>query len=232
MPALLSDIQARVESLLRRRDAKVDSCLSVIEIQEQIAHEYIALRSELPAARVYATSYLTLTNADGTFTLPTTSAAQYAGEIRIQLQSDARFLKKERVETLDSYRQGQVVVAQGRPMHFCLWREKDQTVKGRVWPAPSQPEPCNVFYSLDAEDLRVTDYGTVTVNLSRIGETALALRTAATLAASLPAEELKARKLNPAVAGQWLKTASRLAYKAACETWDLETTDELERWVP
>lgn len=229
MPALFSDIRSRVQSLIRQRDAKATS-VSVIDVDEAICHEFIALRAQVPAARLYTASALTLSNTDGTFSLPA-AGAQYAGELRIQLASNGQFLQECTVEELDAYRRGQVAVTQGVPYHYCVWREKDQTVQGRCWPPPTGALACHLFRSLDAEDLRDTDLDSVSTNLSRKGETALVHRCAAMLVESMLPEDLKLRRLNPAVVATWRKTAAVLLYKEACETWDLEGVGRIQRWV-
>lgn len=230
MSTPLTTVRARCQVRLREMDQRRNS-LSPIEYDQAIADAFIEITTYLPATHLYASSDLTLSDAtSGTFTMATTSARQYAGDIRIRLRSTGFFLRRRTVEELDAIRSG-VSPFQAVPTDYALWEEPDQEVQGRCWPYPRTAEACDVYRAVVPSDLRAFDLDTVTVDLSRPAELALECLVAANLADSLTDDDMKLRRLNPKVVASWRATAARILYKEAARRHDIEAVGRIQRWV-
>lgn len=215
------------------------------EIDQAIADAYLELQARLPAADLYTSSGLTISAAADTFTLPATvsqytgnsAAAEYAGDVRIRLRSIGRFLQKCAVEEIDSWRTRAPTSPQGIPEKFALWEDKSQIVQGRVWPAALAAEVCDIFVRLSADDVRdfigagTDDMDDVSILFSRIAAQALALYVSADLIGRMTPEDLKERRLNPAIAAKWLHDAEVMLYQEAARRHDLAGVGRTQRWV-
>ena len=241
MAVTLAAIKGRVQGRLRDNVAK-GSTFGTVEYDQAICDAYLYVQSRLPAAAFLNTTGLTIAAGGDTFTLPTTitqyGTASYAGRVVIQLQNTPRtFLHRCTREELDAMRNGSPSVFLAIPTHFCLWEEKDQTVKGRCFPGAQAAQPCDLFVKLSADDLR--DYvgsgsstlENVSVNLSRVGAQALVYHAAAEMLLAMPADEAKRRGINPNVGMAWQKQSLVMLYDEARRHHDLEDVGRTQRWV-
>lgn len=222
MSLTLASLRARVQTEIHDTDAKHGS-LDTSQLDHIIANAYLALQSWLPPPQLNIPSAFTIAVGD-TFALPTVantnyvSLSQYAGDVRIRLTNRPMYgnLRKCTVEEIDRLRNVPSVTQQGWPHSYCLWEQNEQTVQGRCWPAASVAEPCDLFVSLVADDLRdAADMDLANVRFSRYGATALVYKASALAVASMDGEALKLRRLNPNIASEWNAMSERIAWKEA-----------------
>lgn len=222
MSITLAVLRARVSSEINDADAK-HGTFDGPQLDQKIANAYLALQSWLPPPHLYITSAFTIAAAGDTFTLPVAananyvSGTQYAGDIRIRLTNRPMYgnLHRSTVEEIDALR-NLPSPSLSWPQRYCLWEQNEQTVQGRCWPPASVAEPCDLFVSLVADDLRdAADMDAANVRFSRYGATALVYRAAALCVAAMDEESLKLRRLSPGVAREWLAMSERIAYKEA-----------------
>lgn len=245
MAIALRRLRDRIRGRLRDTDAQAPTFVPV-EYDQAISDAYLELQSRLPAARLYTASGLTIGAGGDTFTLPATVAqytggdggAEYRGDVRIRLQSTGRFLTKSTTDEIDAFRDLSPTVYLSVPEHYALWEEKDQTVRGRVYPGARVAEICDLFVTLEADDLRdfigsgADDMDDVEILFSRTAATALIYYAAADLLTRMAPEEQQKRRINPQVVPLWLKAADTLLYREAGRRHDLEDTGRVQRWVP
>lgn len=237
MPTLAT-VRARVQVKLNDTDAK-NGTFDTVQVDHALADACLALGSQIRPPEAYLPSAFTIGAQTDSFALPTAavsgyvSLSQYAGDLRIRLTNRKHFLSKRTLEEVDALREFNSTSVQGWPEVFALWEEKDQTMQGRCWPATAVAEPCDLFVSLVADDLRdAVDMDAANVRFSRYGTTALVFHASAILAASMSAEDLQKRRLNPNVATLWLKQAGVLLYQEEVRRNNAESNGRIERWVP
>lgn len=218
MPTLAT-IRSRVQIKLNDTDAPKGS-LDVIQYDHAIADAAIVLGAQIPEPHLYLPLAFTISAGAETFTLPTAaqtgyvSLTQYAGEIRIRLTNRKHFLVRKSLVQLDALREYWAQPVTGAwPEYFALFEEMDNDMQGRCWPGAATAEPCDLFVVLAPDDLRdAADLDAANVRFGRYGSAALVFHASAILAASLPAEELSKRKINPGVIPLWQKEAARAMY--------------------
>lgn len=228
MPTL-PQVRAEVRVALREMDARKP--IGLVEVDQAIRKCYLLLQFRLPAARSYTASAFTISSAAETFTLPTTSSAEYAGDVRIQLASDGSFLTKLTIEEIDAYRDGQSSTAVGVPRYFALYEEDDGEVQGRCYPRANQAYVCNLFRSLVAADFDLTALDSTNIRLSRPAATALVLKSACYLVAGMTAEDLATRRLDRGIVSLWNDEAERAIYQEAMRRHAIGATGRYKRNV-
>jgi len=231
MAVTLEVMRSRVRVKLNEMDAR-RVARDVVEIDGAISDAYILLGSRIPAPRLYTPNAFTIAANANTFRLPA-SGAEYAGDVRIQLVSDQRFIVKMTREEIESLRDGDIAtVGIDRPRFFSLYEESDQDVQGDCWPRSKDAELCNLFAALVVSDLRdATDMDAANITFSRYGSTALVFYAAASLVAGMTADDLALRRLNPNIAALWLKDADRLLYAEEVRRHAAEDSGRTQRWV-
>jgi hypothetical protein len=221
MSMTLAAVRARVQAEIGEMDSKHGS-LGAVQLDQKIANAYLAMQSWMPPPHLYVTSAFTIAAGLDTFTLPTAaqsgyvSLSQYAGDVRIRLTNRPVYgmLNKRKVEEIEAMRNVLLPAHQGWPRDYCLWEEVDQKVKGRCWPQATIDEPCDLFVSLVADDLRdATDMAAANIRFSRYGVTALIYRAAALCVQAMSAETLTRNNLNPNIVREWMAMSDRAAWK-------------------
>lgn len=244
MTVTLIKLRGRVRSRLRDSDGRMANP-SIVEIDQALADAYLALQSYLPAPTLYTASALTISAGSDLFSLPVsvsgsgygTGTVEYAGQVELQLASNGQFLRRQTVEQVNAFRNGQNALVTGIPHIFALYQDNAQVVRGRCYPGAKVAEVVNMFASLKADDLR--DYvgagssamDDVTLNLGRDGAASLVAQTAAMLLARMDETAIKERGINPRVADAWFAEAADLAYAEAATRHSLESTGEVQDWV-
>ena len=244
MAISFGSVRGRVQGHLRDLAGK-NATFDVIEYDQAICDAYLYAQGMLPSASVLLTTGLTLSAGTDLFVLPSTvtqwtggdGRAEYSGEVVIQLQSTREILYRLRREEMDARRSGQVTLQLGRPLEFCLWEEKDQTVRGRCYPGAQVAEPCDLFVTLAANDLRdfvgsgTQNMDVVKLQLSAKAVVGVVFLAAAELLIGMDPSEARKRKLNPAVAGLWRQQGKQMLYREAKRHGDMESVGRSERWV-
>lgn len=245
MTVALTKIRGRVRSRLRDADGRMDNP-SNVDVDMAICDAYLALSADLPAPTLYTAAALTISAGSDLFTLPVTVASsgygtgttEYAGQVEIQLVSNGAFLQRKTLTELNAFRHGQFTLILGVPSMFALYEDNGQVVRGRCYVGAAAAQSCNLYSSLQVEDLR--DYvgtggaealDTVSADLSRTGAAALVAYTAGMLLKRMDAKAVELRGLNPAVADVWLNEAATLMYHEAARRNALESNGETQRWV-
>lgn len=233
----LAVVREKIQAKLNDTDDKAGS-LDTVQYDHAIADVYTTVGAILPLPHLYISGAFTIAANTDTFSLPTAaytgylSATQYGGDIRIRLVNRRYFLEKRTVEELDAERDWTQPTQFAWPRRFALWEENTQKVQGRVFPGSAADEPCDLYVSLVADDLRAAaDMDAANVRLSRYGETALVYHAAALLAAAMTPKDLDLRRLSPSVIGLWFKEAARLLYKEECRQADTMSIGRVMRWV-
>jgi len=246
MSIALRRVRDRISMKLRDTDARKGT-FDTVYLDNAICEAYLALQGRLPPPDLYTANAFTIGAGGDTFTMPTSvtqwtgndGGAEYAGDFRIQLASNGQFLQKRTVEELDSMRNRLPTVspALSIPYLYTLWEESDQDVQGRCYPGAKVAEACNLFRTFKADDLRdFVGAGTdtldnVEVMFSRLGTVALVYHVCAELVASMPEDDLKLRRLNPAVAQLWMQMSEDALYNEACARHDIDSVGRVQRWV-
>jgi hypothetical protein len=241
-------VRGRIRGRIRDADARHEAFPSP-EVDIAIAEAFLTLSAQLPPATLYTASAFTIGANSDTFTLPITvtssgygtGTTEYAGDVRIQLANTPNlFLRKMTPAELDAFRNG-VTLSPGFytvPEMFSLYEDSSQVIRGRCYPGAKEAQPCNLWATLKAEDLR--DYvgtggaeglDTATVLFSREASNALVLYVASDLLKRMTADDVAARKLNPAVADDWRAEAEVLLYQDAANRHAFESSGRTQRWV-
>lgn len=248
MSVALRRIASRVAVKMNATDSR-HTVLDRVRIDQELCEAYIELQAFLPAPTLYTASAFTISvNAD-TFTLPSTvtqwtandGGAEYAGEIRIRMQQAGyyRFLKKITNDEMDAFKDAlpSNPVLIGIPAYFSLYEGKDQAGNGRVYPGAQVAQPCDLWASLAADDLRdfigsgSDDLDDVKAQLSRGGVTALIEVTAGRLLAAMDADTAKAFKLDKSVAAEWKDNGWTAAYRDYNRQQSIQETSDTQRRV-
>jgi len=216
MPTLAT-IRGRVAIKINDADAKHAS-FDPLRLDHAIADAHIALSAMIPPPHLYVTNAFTMAANSDTFTLPTAANAgyvsftQYAGEVKIRLVSDGRWLRKVSRSEIDALYDGVTqTTGAGRPRRFALWQEMDDDVQGRVHPRCGPAETCDLYVALTADDIRdAADLDAANVRFGRYGSTALVYHAAALLVGEMDDESLKLRRLNSGVVNLWIQQAQSL----------------------
>jgi hypothetical protein len=231
MSITLNVLRGRVRERVRDTDVRSPS-RDIAEYDTAIADAYIALSAWLPApTSVTASAGTIAANAD-TFTLPTASSEEYAGEVRIRLRSDGTFLTRRTVEEIDRLRSGDIsTVGTSRPTDFCMWEELDQDVQCRCWPRSKDAESYDLHRTLAPDELRDLGFDLSTVQFSRFGTVALVLHASALMVEGMTDDDLATRKLNRGVAGDWMRDSRVVLYKERERRHNLESVGRTLRMV-
>lgn len=231
LAALRSRVRAKLNDVDMRRPA-----FNVIAYDQALADAYTNVQSRLPAIHVYTASAFTIAATSETFTLPTTSNAQYRGDVRLQLVSNGVFLYKKTVEEINQYQNGEfgaaLLVGVDHPSIFALWEGSTQVVNGICWPRTLQAEAVNMYNTLSAADLRnAADMDAAVIDLSEEGVVGLTYFAAAMLAAGMTEQDLAARRLSKDVAAVWFRESNRVLLREEARHSDLESVGRIMRWV-
>lgn len=230
MSVTLSSLRARVRANLDELDARHP--IGVVYLDQQIRNHYTAMQARLPAAWSYTASAGTITASTATFTLPTTSSAEYAGAIRIQLASTLAFLDKVSQEEIQRLRgRGQ---ATGRPTCFAPYEDSSQSVICWVYPMARENETYNLFRSLVAADTSSTDVAATTLAIGRIAQDALVFKVSAAIGMSprfLGKIDADLRASAMKQAQGWELEGERLIYQEADRRHSLEDAGHIQRFV-
>lgn len=178
MSVTVASLRARVRSNLHEMDARKP--IGVIYLDQQIRNAYLSMMAKLPAPYSYTASAGTIAVGALSFTLPTTSSAEYAGDFRIQLTSDSQFLMKLSQEEIQRLRNGGS--SSGRPRFFAPYEASDQSVICWVYPSPTSTETYNLFRTLVAADFSSTDISATTLAIGRNAQIALVNKISAAIA--------------------------------------------------
>lgn len=210
-----------------------DSTIAVDPIQadQAIRNQYRAMEARLPAAWSYTASAGTITAGSATFTLPTTSSAEYAGALMIQLVSDGTFLEKLTQQEMMQLRRGGT--SSGRPNSYSPYEDSTQSVICWVHPVPTATETYNLFRSLIAADTSSTDVASTTLPIGRIAQDALVHKTASVLMKHpgyLKKVDPELRQIALGQARDWDGEAERLIYQEASRRMDIETAGRIQRF--
>lgn len=231
MSQTLPQIRARTLVEIRQAD-NLRNSFGVVEVDQTIRNVYLSIQSRLPAAHAYVDSAGTIVAAADTFTLPTsTSTIEYAGDVRIRLQSNRRFLKQLRVEELDALREGTSTSAVSIPYAFSMYEEDDQEVQCRCYPRSQATETYDLYRSLVAADFDLTALDSTSIKFSRYAGTVLVLKSAARLVKKMTPKQLEVRDLNPEIAADWDADAERMLYQEGMRRNRISSAGRMQRWL-
>ncbi len=235
MAVLLSTIRHRVNTKLRNTDDR-RATFDPVELDQVIAEAYLVRQASLPPPHVMTTSAITISASASTFTLPTTSSAEYGGDIQIRLQSNGRYLERLTIEEMQARRSGQtdaqLIAGASIPDTYAFFEENDQEVQAFCYPAAKVAEVCDLYAAIVAADLRATNLDTVSAALSRYAVTGLVYDVSAELLMMMPDEDIKLRRLDRAVANVWRKQAAVMFYQEEARRHSLEGVGRTLRNVP
>lgn len=227
----LAKLRARVQVEIRDDDNRKDS-FGVVEIDNTICNAYLAMHARMGEPSLYTASGVTIAAGANTFSLPTTTTAEYAGDIALQLLSVGTFLTKCSVEEIQAWQDGQPTPLLSIPTKFALYEDSSIIVQGIVYPGAKVAEPCNLYRALVVVDPRdAADMDAVNIVAGRYAQTALIYRAAAMLAMKMSARQLETRDLNPQIAAAWMKDSDQALYLDTARRHDLEGVGRTQRWV-
>lgn len=217
-----------------------------IKLDQALCDAYVRLQARLPAPTVSTASGLTISAGADTFNLPTTvsqwtgnnGGAEYRGDVRIRLRSTGNYLTKRTPEEIDSFREGQPSATPhlGIPTDFCLWKEKDNTIQGRCWTGARDAQVCDIFVTLEADDLRdfigsaTDDLDDVTLQLSRFGTQALIDHACARLLGRATAEQAAQLGIDKGAARDFEKDAEIGLHKERLRHHSIASVGRIQRW--
>lgn len=227
MSSTLPKVRAQVQVMLNEMDARKPS-IGLIRLDQTIRNVYITLQARLPVTESVTTSAGTISS--DTFTLPTTSSAEYSGLVWIRLQSTGEFLTQLTTEEMKQLRDGNATTPVGTPSYFALYEDSSQQVQGQCESAPASALTYDLHRTLVASDFTLTALDSTTLALSRYGIQALIYQSAAEVAASYTEEDLKLRRLNPSVIQLWLKQAELMLHRECVRRNDLESVGRMQYW--
>ena len=216
-----------------------------MEVDQAICDVYITEQARLPGHSLYTASAFTISAGGDTFTLPASvtqwtgndGAAEYEGDVRIQLVSDGTFLRRVPRDTIEALKDGQQVPSTSRPSLFALYPGSDQVVNGLCYPGAREAEACNLYRILMADDPRdfvgsgTDDLDDVELQMSRLATTALTLMVSAELVDKMLDEDLKARRINPQITKSWRHRAEVAFYQEKCVRQKLKMAGYFERRI-
>lgn len=233
MAVTLVVLRNRLRVMLNDLDRADDEQFSIVRLDGAIANAYQACAAVLSPPRLVTLSAFTIAAGAQTFSLPTTSNAEYSGDVRIRLQSDGSYLFKRSREEIEALRYGETATTgTGRPTDFSLYEDSAQILQGDCWPRSKDLETCDMYVGLDVTDLRdAASMDAASIQFSRYGSTALLYRAASELVASTPADKLAARDLDKGVAQIWLQQAGVLLYAEEVRRAQAEDAGRVQRWV-
>jgi hypothetical protein len=215
--------------MLNERDMR-DSSMGVIRMDQFIRNAYMAIQAQLPLQESVTASAGTISS--DTFTLPTASNAEYSGLVWIRLRSTGDFLTQLTTEEMTALRTGNATIPTARPQYFALYEGSDQVVNGICESIPSAAETYDLHRTMVAGDFDTTAMDSTSIALGRYGVLALVSQSAAMIAASLTAEDMAKRRLNPSIIPVWFEEARVMTHKEAVRRNDLESVGREQRWVP
>ncbi len=245
MGVSISIVRARVRERLNDMNDG-PGAIGALTVDSAIAESFVALSAWLPAPLLYIANALTIAAGSETFSLPVTVAGtgytagntEYRGEVKLQRTSDNLYMVKITNEQMDAKRSGYTVTPLARPEVFALYEDASQVVQGRCWPAPKVAEACNMWATLNPEDLinyvgASNDKGLddVTVPLSRAAEVALVAYTAGELLSRMPDDVADGRGLNKSKASDWNREAFDLLYQDEARRHSIRQTGRYQRWT-
>ena len=236
MATTLVVVRNRVRARLNELDNRAVST-GLIAIDNAIADTLQVQASSLPAPSLYAASAFTISAGAQTFALPTTigsvATVEYAGDFRLQLNSDKTFLYKSTREEIESLRNGDASTNGSRPVRFSLYEDSATVVQGDCWPRAKDAEAVNLFADLDHNDIRdAASMDAAEIQFSRYGVTSLVLLSAAVLVRGMTDADLALRRLERAVAATWEKQAAKLIYEEEVRRNEAESTGRTHRFIP
>jgi len=231
----LAVVRNRVRAQLNELDNRAVST-GLIAIDNAIANTLQVQAARLPAPRLYAASAFNISAGAQTFALPTTigsvATVEYAGDVRLQLNSDKTFMLKSTREEIEAFRNGDTSTGGSKPTRFSLHEDSSTVVQGECWPRSKDLEAINLYASLDHNDLRdAADMDAATVQFSRYGAISLVLLTAAALVRGMTDADLVLRRLERGVATTWEKMAAMLLYQEEARRHAAEDSGRTQRWV-
>jgi hypothetical protein len=205
---------------------------SRVYVDQEIRDQYLAMQARLPDAYSYTAAAGSITAGSATFTLPSTSSAEYGGDIRIQLVSDNSFLTYRTQDEIQGLRSRIGTAPAGRPTDFAPYEDSTQALICWVYPVASQTETYNLFRTLAAVDFSATDIAGTTLALSREAQEALIFKSAAAIGMAMDDATLATLKINPRVLPQWDKAGEVQIYIEGARRNTLEATGRIMRLVP
>jgi len=227
--ATLLQARVQVQALINEMDAK-KSAISLPRLDTIMRGAYMTLQAELPPIESVTTSAGTISS--DSFTLPTTSSAQYSGLVWIRLQSTGAFLTEVSREEMNAMRALHPTAPSSIPLYFAMYEGSDQTVNCRCESSTPTPLTYDLHTTKVAADFDLTSLDTTTLALSRYGIQSLIYQTAAEVAATFTDEDLALRRLNPSVVPFWFKQADRMQHLEKVRLNQLHSQGRAERWVP
>lgn len=248
MSVALSKVRNRVRERIRDIDSHSPP-IAGVSVDMAIAEAYLLLSSQLPKPEIYTASAFTIMGGGDTFSLPVTvtgsgygtGTTEYAGNVRIQLVSNGLFLFRRSQSEMDAVRNWRPVsqIILGVPDSYHLYEDSGQVVRGRCFPGASADEACNLYATIERDDLR--DYvgtggaeglDTATIMFSRQAADALVRYTAADLIDRMLPEDLTRRRLNPNVSNTWRKEADDQLVRDAARLHNLKSVGRVQRFMP
>ncbi len=225
--ALLTD---RVLSQINALDGRN---VDIIRVHQQIRNQYLAMQGRLPSYEVYTASAGTITAGAESFTLPTTSGAEYMGNIRIRLRSMNQDLEKVTATEMDMYRNGRSTTdGFSRSRCFQPVETTDQSVICWVHPINAATETYDLWRGVAPTDLpAATDIAAWTLFLGDVAQTALVFKVSAALLKAMREPDADLRKLNRETAKDWDSEGERLIYQESARRYDIESVGRTQRLV-
>lgn len=231
----MSETMAAVRGRIRTRCRDTDSrkaSFHVLDYDQAICDAYLAVQSRLTPPHLLTPNAFTIAAGSETFTLPTASAAQYAGDVRIQLVSNNLYLVKLTVEEINAIRNGVTQANQSIPYAFALYEDSAQVVQGTCYPRSRAIEVCNLFTTMVADDLRTAaNLDAASVLFGRYAAEALIYYVASEMVARMVPEDLNLRRLSPAIIPVWRREAEMIMYREEARRSDLQNVGRVQRRV-
>lgn len=233
MAVSLATMRNRLRVMLNDLDRPDDEVIGVLKLDGAIANAYIACGAVIMPPKLFTASGLTIAANAQTFSMPTTTGAEYSGDVRIRLQSDGSFLNRCTREEIEAFRFGETATTgTGRPFLFSLYEDSSQTVQGDVWPRSRDSEVCDTWVGLNITDLRdAASMDAANIQFSRFGSTGLLYRAAAELLAGMPRALAEARDLDKDVVQEWREQSRVLLYAEEVRRNQAEDAGRVQRWV-